>query len=117
MPRLYYQRFSRLAASGDIPVQDRDNRAATYREATAKFESLRSDIAASERQVLASGLQLEEARVRLEQSRQALSSTDAAVVQAQAAQLQPDIATAQLEALEESGQSGRGGVCARPSST
>ena len=108
--RLYYERFSRLAASGDVPVQDRDNRAATYREATAKLESLRSDIAASERQVLASGLQLEEARVRLEQSRQALSSTDAAVVQAQAAQLQPDIATAQLEALEESGQSGRGGA-------
>ena len=81
-------------------MQDRDNRAATYREATAKLESLRSDIAASERQVLASGLQLEEARVRLEQSRQALSSTDAAVVQAQAAQLQPDIATAQLEALK-----------------
>ena len=98
--RLYYERFSRLAASGDVPVQDRDNRAATYREATAKLESLRSDIAASERQVLASELQLEEARVRLEQSRQALSSTDAAVVQAQAAQLQPDIATAQLEALK-----------------
>src|SRR6516165_11316684 len=98
--RLYYERFSRLAASGDIPVQDRDNRAATYREATAKLESLRSDIAAGERQVLASGLQLEETRVRLEQSRQALSSTDAALVQAQAAQLQPDIATAQLEALK-----------------
>src|SRR5262249_33569394 len=28
--RLYYERFSRLAASGDIPGQDRDNRAATY---------------------------------------------------------------------------------------
>jgi membrane fusion protein (multidrug efflux system) len=97
--RLYYQRFARLAASGDIPVQDRDNRAAAYREATAKLEALRSDIAASERQVLASGLQLEEARVRLEQSRQAQRSTEAAVVQAQAAQLQPDIATAQLEAL------------------
>src|SRR3984957_10261239 len=74
--RLYYQRFSRLAASGDIPVQDRDNRAATYREAMAKLESLRSDISASERQVLASSLQLEQAQVRLEQSRQALSSTD-----------------------------------------
>ena len=94
------ERFSRLAASGDVPGQDRDNRAATYREAMAKLESLRSDIAAGERQVLASSLQLEEARVRLEQSRQALSSTDAAVVQAQAAQLQPDIATAQLEALQ-----------------
>jgi membrane fusion protein (multidrug efflux system) len=54
--RLYYQRFSRLAASGDVPGQDRDNRAATFREATAKLESMRSDIAAGERQVLDSGL-------------------------------------------------------------
>ena len=98
--KLYYERFSRLADSGDVPVQERDNRAATYREAMAKLESLRSDISASERQVLASSLQLEQAQVRLEQSRQALSSTDAAVVQAEAAQLQPDIATAQLEALK-----------------
>jgi membrane fusion protein, multidrug efflux system len=98
--KLYYERFSRLADSGDVPVQERDNRAATYREAMAKLESLRSDISASERQVLASGLQLEQSQVRLEQSRQALSSTDAAVVQAEAAQLQPDIATAQLEALK-----------------
>jgi membrane fusion protein, multidrug efflux system len=98
--RLYYERFSRLAASGDVPVQERDNRAAAYRDATAKIDSLRSDIAASGRQVLASGLQLEEAGVRLEQSRHVLSSTDAAVVQAQAAQLQPDIATAQLQALK-----------------
>jgi membrane fusion protein (multidrug efflux system) len=98
--RLYYERFSRLAASGDVPIQERDNRAATYRDATAKINSLRSDIAASERQVLASGLQLEEAGVRLEQSRHALSSTEAAVVQARAAQMQPDIATAQLAALK-----------------
>jgi membrane fusion protein (multidrug efflux system) len=98
--RLYYERFSRLAASGDVPVQDRDNREATFRDATAKLEALRSDIAAGERQVLASGLQLEEAGVRLEQSREALRAADAAVVQAEAAQLQPDIATAQLEALK-----------------
>jgi membrane fusion protein, multidrug efflux system len=98
--RLYHERFSRLAASGDVPVQERDNRTAAYHEATAKTGSLRSDIAASERQVLASGHQLEEAAVRLEQSRHALSSSDAAVDQAQAAQLQPDIATAQLEALK-----------------
>lgn len=97
--RLYYERFSRLASSGDIPVQDRDNREAALREATAKVESLRSDISASERQVLASELQLEEAGVRLEQSRQSLAASKAAVVQADAAQLQPDIATAQLEAL------------------
>src|SRR5262249_28087679 len=67
---------------------------------TAKINSLQSDIAASERQVLASSHQLEEAGVRLEQSRHALSSTEAAIVQARAAQMQPDIATAQLEALK-----------------
>ena len=111
--RLYYERFSRLAASGDVPVQDRDNRAATYREATSKLESLRSDISASERQVLASELQLQEARVRLEQSRQALYSTDAAVVQAQAAQLQPDIATAQLEAFKSRVSQGEAGSAPR----
>src|SRR6516162_11281198 len=44
--RLYYERFSRLAASGDVPVQDLDNREATFRDATAKLEALRSDIAA-----------------------------------------------------------------------
>ena len=109
--RLYYQRFSRLAASGDVPGLERDNRAATYHDASAKLESLRSEIAASERQVLASELQLEGAQVRLEQSRQALSSTDAAVVQAQAAQLQPDIATAQLEAARRvESTRGRGGA-------
>jgi membrane fusion protein (multidrug efflux system) len=98
--RLYHERFSRLAASGDVPIQESDNRTATYREATAKINSLRSDIAASERQVLASGHQLAEAGVRLEQSRHALGSTEAAVVQARAAQMQPDIATAQLAALK-----------------
>ncbi len=97
--RLYYERFFRLAATGDVPVQDRDNREATFREAVAKVTSLRSDIAAGERQLLASGLQLEQARVRLQESQQAMSSTDAAVGQAEAAQLQGDIATSQLEAL------------------
>lgn len=97
--RLYFERFSRLAASGDVPVQDKDNREATLREASAKVESLRSDIAAAERQVLASGLQLEQSRVRLDQSRQALANADAAVVQGEAAQLQTEIATAQYEAL------------------
>src|SRR5580704_4057579 len=37
--RLYYERISRLARSGDVTVQERDNREATYREATAKLES------------------------------------------------------------------------------
>ena len=56
--RDYYNRFNRLAGTGDIPVQDRDNREATYREAVAKLKSLQSNIAAAERQVLASELQI-----------------------------------------------------------
>jgi membrane fusion protein (multidrug efflux system) len=98
--RDYYVRFSRLAATGDIPIQDRDNREATYREAAAKVQSLRSDIAASERQVLASSLQLQQSRVQLEQAEQKVNSEQAAVAQAQAAQLQPDIAAADLDAIE-----------------
>jgi membrane fusion protein, multidrug efflux system len=95
----YFARFSRLAASGDIPVQDRDNREAAYREAVSKVESLRSEIAANERQVLASELQLEESTVRLEQSRRARDSAGAMVGQAEAEQLQPDIRVADLEAV------------------
>ncbi len=98
--RLYYERFSRLAASGDVPIQDRDNREATLRDATAKVESLRSEVAASERQVLSSELQLEQSRVRLEEARQAVASAEAAVVQGEAAQLQTEIATARLEAFQ-----------------
>lgn len=98
--RLYFERFNRLAASGDVPVQDRDNREATLRDATAKVESLRSDIAASERQVLSSELQLDQSRVRLEQARHVVVSADAAVVQGEAAQLQTEIATARLEAFQ-----------------
>jgi membrane fusion protein, multidrug efflux system len=97
--RDYYGRFSRLASTGDVPVQDRDNREATYREAISKVDSLRSDIAADERQVLASELQLQESRVRLEQSEQKVNSEQAAVMQAEAAQLQPDIAVADLDAI------------------
>ena len=98
--KLYYERFSRLAASGDVPVQERDNRAATYREASAKLESLRSEIAASERQVLASEPAARTGRRPAGAETSRLEQHRAAVVQAQAAQLQPDIATAQLEALE-----------------
>ncbi|NDH56014.1 MAG: DEAD/DEAH box helicase, partial [Burkholderiaceae bacterium] len=54
-------RFQKLAASGDIPVQDKDNKEAVFREATAKVESLKSQIASLEKQVLASGLQLQQA--------------------------------------------------------
>ena len=67
--RDYFDRFNRLAGTGDITVQDRDNREATYREAVAKLKSLESNIAAAERQVLASELQIREAETRLEQSR------------------------------------------------
>ncbi|MEY4614689.1 MAG: Multidrug export protein EmrA, partial [Planctomycetota bacterium] len=56
----YYVRFQKLAASGDIPVQDKDNKEAVFREATAKVESLKSQIASLEKQVLASGLQLQQ---------------------------------------------------------
>ena len=42
-------------------MQDRDNREATYRDAVAKLKSLDSNIAAADRQVLASELQLREA--------------------------------------------------------
>ena len=80
-------------------MQDRDNREATYREALSKVDSLRSDIAADERLVLASQMQLEESRVRLEQSEQKVNSEQAAVMQAEAAQLQPDIALADLDAV------------------
>ncbi|MDR3639593.1 MAG: HlyD family secretion protein [Isosphaeraceae bacterium] len=97
--RDYFARFSRLAASGDIPIQDRDNREATYREARAKVASLQSDIAAAERQVLASALQLEEAGVRLKQAQQARANANAVVGQAEAEQLEPDIRMAALEAV------------------
>ena len=72
--RDYFGRFSRLAASGDVPGQERDNREADFREAVAKVESLRSEIGANERQVLSSELQLEQSTVRLEQSQRARDS-------------------------------------------
>ncbi len=97
--RDYFARFSRLAASGDIPGQDRDNREADYREAASKVESLRSEIASNERQVLSSELQLEESTIRLEQSRRAREGAVAAVGQAEAEQLQPDIRIANLDAV------------------
>lgn len=97
----YFTRFTRLAATGDVPVQDKDNREATYREAVAKLEALRSSIAAAERQVLASELQVKESGIRLEQSRKALATSQAEVSQADAAQLQPDIASANYRAQRD----------------
>jgi len=89
--RDYYSRFRRLAATGDIPEQDRDNREATYRDAVAKLKSLVSNIAAAERQVLASELQLREADTRLEQSRKTLANALAVVGRGEAAQLEPQV--------------------------
>ena len=89
--RDYLDRFNRLARTGDIPVQDRDNREATYREAVSKLKSLESNIAAAERQVLASELQFEEADTKLEQSRKALANTHSIVGRADAAQLEPQV--------------------------
>jgi membrane fusion protein (multidrug efflux system) len=95
----YFVRFKSLAATGDIPVQDFDNRETAYREAIAKVESLQSNIAAAERQVAASHLQLQEARVRLEQSRKSLKNAVAVVGRAEAEQLQPIVATKTATAL------------------
>jgi membrane fusion protein (multidrug efflux system) len=87
----YLDRFNRLASAGDIPVQDRDNREATYRDSLAKLRSLESNISAAERQVLASELQDRKASTQLDQSRRTLDNARAAVGRAQAAQLEPQI--------------------------
>ncbi len=98
--RDYLDRFNRLAGTGDITVQDRDNREATYREAVAKLKSLQSNIAAAESQVLASELQIREAETRLEQSRKAVASTQATVGRADAAQLEPQVEEYTATALQ-----------------
>ncbi len=105
--RDYYQRFNNLARTGDVSGQDRDNREASYRDSVAKLESLKSAIAAADRQVLASGLQLRQAEARLEQSRKALASSIALVGQAEAAQIRPVVvaatAAAQRSKVEQTG--------------
>lgn len=97
----YRARFDRLVANGAVSVQDRDNRETAYRDAAAKLEAVKSDVAAAERQVQASERQVQEARVRLEQARRALAYADAAVGQAEAAQLQPNIATSSSQAAAD----------------
>ncbi len=103
----YYQRFNNLARTGDVSGQDRDNREASYRDAVAKLESLKSAVAAADRQVLASGLQLRQAEAKLEQSRKALASAIALVGQAQAAQIRPVVvaatAAAERSKVEQTG--------------
>jgi membrane fusion protein (multidrug efflux system) len=94
-------RFDRLAATGAVSGQERDNREATYRDAVAKLESLKSDVASAERGVQVSERQIQEARVRLEQFRRALAFSVATVGQADAAQLQPDAAVASARAASD----------------
>jgi membrane fusion protein, multidrug efflux system len=88
----YYDRFKSLAKTGDVPVQEFDNREAAFRDAIAKVESLQSSIKAAERQVLASTELLQEAEVRLVESKRALDNAVAAVGRAEAEQLQPEVA-------------------------
>jgi len=99
--RDYLLRFNRLAASGDIPIQDRDNRETAHKEAVAKRDSLSSQIVGAARQVDASELQLQEAKVKLEAASQAVANAGAAVGQAEAAQLQPEIAEATARSLRD----------------
>lgn len=97
--RFYFERFKSLAATGDISVQEKDNREAAYREAEAKLASLRSNILAAERQVQASAFQLSESEVRLTQSRRMKDNTQASLGQAVAAQMQPKVAVNTAAAL------------------
>ncbi|MCZ2341079.1 MAG: HlyD family secretion protein [Bacteroidales bacterium] len=97
----YRTRFNRLAETGAISVQDRDNRDAADRDAQAKLDAIKNEVAAAERQVLASEQQVQEARVRHEQAQRALAAAEAAVGQAEAAQLQPDIATSNSQAASD----------------
>jgi membrane fusion protein (multidrug efflux system) len=97
--RDYYDRFKSLASTGDVPEQDKDNREATYRDAQAKLDVLRSRIAAAERQVQASKSLLKETGIRLVLSRKALDNARAAVGRAEAEQLQPQVASNTATAL------------------
>jgi membrane fusion protein (multidrug efflux system) len=106
--RFYFDRFSSLVRSGDVPGQQGDDREAAYRDAEARLNSLNSKIVAAQRQVRASESQLQETKIRYQQSREVLSNSVAVVGQAQASQsFQPeaakDTAEAQLhtEALAE----------------
>ena len=112
--RDYYDRFNRLANTGDVPVQDRDNREATYREAVARLKSLDSNIAAADRQVLASELQIREAEIRLQQSGKTLANAIAVVGQGEAAQLEPQVEERTAIALAEQGGTLGGEAPIRP---
>ncbi|MSR29924.1 MAG: HlyD family secretion protein [Gemmataceae bacterium] len=102
----YLDRFTRLANSGDIPVQEMDNKNAIYREASAKVEALARQIASLEKQVLASGFQFQQSREIALQARRKLDDTKAEVAKAQAAQIQPDIAVAVSKSLDSKVEQG-----------
>jgi len=94
----YRDRFDRLAASGAVSIQERDDREATYRDAIAKLDAIKNEVAAADRQVLASERQVEESKVRLAQAERVLGNAKAVVGQAQAAQLEMDIANSNYRA-------------------
>lgn len=97
--KYYYDRYKSLAGTGDVPVQEFDNREAAYRESIAKVLSLNSDIKAAERQVLASEFELHEAEDKLAQSKKAYENTEAMVGRAEAEQKQPTIASDTAKAM------------------
>ena len=67
--RDYAERFKKLAATGDIPVQDSENRDAAWQESVARLNNL-----------------------KVRQARRAVAEADAGVERARAALLQPEIA-------------------------
>jgi len=97
----YRVRFERLAANGAVSIQDRDDREAAHRDAIAKLEAIRSEVAAAERQVLASERQVQESMVRYKQAERLLSNAKAVVGQAEAAQLEMDVASSQSRAATD----------------
>lgn len=94
----YRERFDRLAATGAVSIQERDNRDAAHREAIAKLDAIKNEVAAAERQVMASERQIEEATVRLAQAERVLGNAKAVVGQAEAAQLEREIANSNYRA-------------------
>ena len=90
--RDYAERFKKLAATGDIPVQDSENRDAAWQESVARLNNLKSRIGALESQVMASELAVRQAEVKVRQARRAVAEADAGVERARAALLQPEIA-------------------------
>jgi len=97
----YRVRFERLAANGAVSIQDRDDREAAHRDAIAKLEAIRSEVAAAERQVLASERQVQESMVRYKQAERLLSNAKAVVGQAEAAQLEMDVASSKSRAATD----------------